>query len=107
MASNNVELTVENLERSLRQLVETRSGFGDECKQERTLLDIFSEFDRDGSGYLDEDEFEAVMVSASHATCPHVQKLNSFVIYVVGQDLRSITAMRLFFNSQFRSFLRH
>ena len=57
------------LEKALRKYVESRSNYGSDAKRERLLAKVFQDFDNDGSGYLDLDEFEAAMVRMNFVGC--------------------------------------
>jgi len=50
------------LEDAVRNFVESKSGFGHTQKKVRTIERVFNEFDRDGTGQIDEEEFLAALV---------------------------------------------
>ncbi|OWZ00785.1 Calcyphosin [Phytophthora megakarya] len=54
---------VDGMETKLREMFEIRSGYGDENRQAALLAKHFRNFDRDGSGVLDFDEFARAMLS--------------------------------------------
>mmetsp|Transcript_10732 Transcript_10732/g.20138 ORF Transcript_10732/g.20138 Transcript_10732/m.20138 type:complete len:137 (-) Transcript_10732:1112-1522(-) len=53
---------VEHLEQAIKSFVESRSGFGNRTRKLRVIHKVFSEFDRDNTGEIDEEEFLAALV---------------------------------------------
>ncbi|GBG24610.1 Calcyphosin [Hondaea fermentalgiana] len=53
---------VDLLEGAIRAHVETRSGFGNHARKVRIVENVFREFDVDGTGNIDEEEFLAALV---------------------------------------------
>jgi len=60
---------VDVLENAIRQYVETKSGFGSPAQKIRVVERLFQEFDRDGSGRIEEDEFFAALVKMNIVGC--------------------------------------
>lgn len=57
------------VEKALRSYVESKSSYGSDAKRKRLLAKVFQDFDQDGSGYLDLEEFEAAMVRMNFVGC--------------------------------------
>jgi Ca2+-binding EF-hand superfamily protein len=58
-----------SVEAAVRQYVEAKSGFANESRKARMVDKIFQEFDRDGSGQVDEEEFLAGLVRMNIVGC--------------------------------------
>lgn len=60
---------VEMLERAIKEHTNTKSGFGNQAKQVRLVERTFQDFDRDGTGTIDEEEFLAALVRMNIVGC--------------------------------------
>jgi Ca2+-binding EF-hand superfamily protein len=69
MAKSEFETRIDNFEQRLREKMEQASGYGDPEVKARKLEQSFKQFDSNGSGCIDYNEFFAVMTAFNFVGC--------------------------------------